>query len=209
MEITSEKARLLLIVHPPVTDNGGDEINERQTVPWVWALGPFGSWPCTLKEAEEDFATYTTWNYGKCLRLRSAVTFKSGWGYGATKMQETVNSKEDSMSQFEEDIQLAVRNTILKIIKKGDWIGIDRYNPIKIGVDHLKRVYNAVDWTLVDYLVTAKVEQIIADKIVNSMTKEITNDVKQILCDRVLREELRSLLRTKIQTAVDATHTNG
>ena len=42
-----------------------------------------------------------------------------------------------------------------------------------------------------------------ADKIVNKIVTEFSNDIKQIMCNRELREDLRYCMRTKIEEIND------
>jgi hypothetical protein len=62
-------------------DEDGDAIDQRQTVPWVMALGPFGSWPARLEEAIADLQGQTDFATGRSFRLGRVVLYKSGWGY--------------------------------------------------------------------------------------------------------------------------------
>jgi hypothetical protein len=64
-------------------DDDGGTIDTRQTEPWVWALGPFGSWPETAAAARADINAHPEWRLGKSLRIGWCVTHKPGWGYGA------------------------------------------------------------------------------------------------------------------------------
>lgn len=64
-------------------DDEGDSIDPRQTVPWVWALGPFGSWPERLEDAVANLLKQTDFTTGRSFRLGRVVTFKPGWGYAA------------------------------------------------------------------------------------------------------------------------------
>ena len=88
------EARAMLEVREPIEvairlrDGGlldvhGDSIDERCTEPWVMALGPFGSWPCTLADAEKDFAKHPEWWAGESFRLGHVVVYARGWGYAA------------------------------------------------------------------------------------------------------------------------------
>lgn len=62
-------------------DEDGNIIDERQTVPWVMALGPFGSWPARLEEAIADLQGQTDFATGRSFRLGRVVLYKPGWGY--------------------------------------------------------------------------------------------------------------------------------
>lgn len=93
-DMTNVEARKLLKVWPAkavsfttksgkLLDDEGDPISDVQTVPHVLALGPFGSWLCTLEEAEKDFANHENWYDCQSFRVGYAVVYKQGWGYAA------------------------------------------------------------------------------------------------------------------------------
>lgn len=62
-------------------DDDGDAIDRRQTVPYVWALGPFGSWPTTLEDARKEIGEPEEWFTGDSFRLGCVATWKPGWGF--------------------------------------------------------------------------------------------------------------------------------
>lgn len=64
-------------------DEDGNIIDERQTVPWVMALGPFGSWPARLEEAIADLQGQTDFATGRSFRVGRVVLYKPGWGFAA------------------------------------------------------------------------------------------------------------------------------
>lgn len=71
-------------------DDDGDSIDPRQTVPWVWALGPFGSWPERLEDAVANLLKQTDLTTGRIFRLGRAVLYKPGWGYAAKPIPRVV-----------------------------------------------------------------------------------------------------------------------
>jgi len=98
-KLTAAEARALLVTYEPVEvawtskdgtrrDDDGESIDERCLVPWVMALGPYGSWPATLEAAEASFAEHTEWLHGTSMRLGSVVVWKRGWGYQAETKEE-------------------------------------------------------------------------------------------------------------------------
>jgi hypothetical protein len=62
-------------------DEGGSIIDERQLVPWVWALGPFGSWPERLEDAIGKLGARTGFETTRSFRVGRVVLYKPGWGY--------------------------------------------------------------------------------------------------------------------------------
>jgi hypothetical protein len=94
--LNATEARALLKVYPPKAvaytsatgrpmDDEGNEIDPREAVPWTMALGPFGSWPCTVEDAEKDFAAHPKWYTGESFRLGYVVVHRQGWGYAAVE----------------------------------------------------------------------------------------------------------------------------
>ena len=92
--MTPAEALALLDIQPPrevawtskdgtLRDDDGDKIDPRQAEPWVWALGPFGSWPETAEEAKREIAASEVWRHVDTLRIGWAIVRASGWGFGA------------------------------------------------------------------------------------------------------------------------------
>ncbi len=92
--MTADEAIALLDVKPAIEvawtskdgtkrDDDGDAIDERQTVPWVLAEGPFGTWPETLEDAVAKLRACTAFVVGPSLRVGRIVRFEPGWGYAA------------------------------------------------------------------------------------------------------------------------------
>lgn len=70
---TSKSGRLM--------DDEGDRIDERETVPYTWALGPYGSWVVTVEDATVTIREHDTWEEGRSFRLGRVATWKPGWGF--------------------------------------------------------------------------------------------------------------------------------
>lgn len=63
-------------------DEDGNIIDERQTVPWVMALGPFGSWPERLEDAIAKLGAHTSFETKRSFRVGRVVLYKlDWWGY--------------------------------------------------------------------------------------------------------------------------------
>lgn len=71
-------------------DEDGDTIDPRQTEPWVWALGPYGSWPETLVAAIARLNEHEVFGVGRSIRLGRVVIFKPGWGFAAKPIEAAV-----------------------------------------------------------------------------------------------------------------------
>lgn len=75
-------------------DEDGASIDARQAEPWVWALGPFGSWPVRLDEAVAKLQAHTDLATEACLRLmvlRRSVA-RGEWHLGPTDLAGPVSA---------------------------------------------------------------------------------------------------------------------
>jgi hypothetical protein len=106
-----------------------------------------------------------------------------------------------SEMSFEEILQKAIQHTVIDFIRKGDWMKIDYNARVNVDSAWLREMHSRVSMDNVMELVKSQVEQRIADGIINSMTAEIATDVKSIMSNKELREDLRSVLRAKIREA--------
>jgi hypothetical protein len=97
-----------------------------------------------------------------------------------------------------------IERSVLKKIGSGEWLQIDYKDRISIDVELLKDVYASLDMGRVKSILTDKLHNHIADKILNSIAAEIATDVKQILSQKELREDVRATLREKVREVVGA-----
>jgi hypothetical protein len=102
---------------------------------------------------------------------------------------------------FDEDIQQAVRDSLVKLIRSGDWLKLDYNAKIPIDTAFLRRVQSTVNLDHVLAKLADKIEDRIADAIFNSMATEIATDIKRIMSNTELREDLRAVLRAKMREA--------
>jgi len=109
------------------------------------------------------------------------------------------------MENFEKDLMQSIQTTILNQIRKAEFVQTGYSAPkVQIPQSVLMDCYNAIDIAKVKRIVTERIEEEVAGKIVNSLLTECANDVKQIMSNRELREDLRGILRSKIKEAKDA-----
>lgn len=111
---------------------------------------------------------------------------------------------ENTVPSFEQQMVQAVQSTVIKALRDGNWLAIEYKDRIRIDPAVLRAVYESVDMERVRNLVKEKVEERIADTMFNALVTEVATDVKQILSNRELREDIRSLLREKIRSAESA-----
>jgi uncharacterized membrane protein YheB (UPF0754 family) len=105
---------------------------------------------------------------------------------------------------FDEDIQQAVRDSLVKMIRSGDWLKLDYSAKLPIDTAFLRRVQNSVNLDNVLAKLTDQIESRIAEAIFNAMATEIATDVKKILSNMELREDVRAILRAKIRNVAEA-----
>lgn len=106
---------------------------------------------------------------------------------------------------FEGRVHRALEDSIVKMVRDGNWITADYASRVKIDAATLRGFYAAVDMERVKARVVERVEDHIADKILNSLATETATDIKQILSNKELREDVRAVLRSKIRDMVAAT----
>lgn len=107
------------------------------------------------------------------------------------------------MVNFEEKFNDLIQKKIINDISKHDLIKISYDNRYEVPHEILKECYEKIDIEKVKEKIISRLEEEMADKIVNKMVTEFSNDIKQIMCNRELREDLRYYMRTKIKEIND------
>lgn len=112
------------------------------------------------------------------------------------------------MTDFEQSVKAAAEKAVLKIIAEGQWIAPDYANRFKIPPDMLADIWRLVDADKIKAKMVERLENELADRIMNHMAAEMATDVKQILSVQERREALRSIARehmnTIMRTGLDA-----
>lgn len=98
---------------------------------------------------------------------------------------------------FEDSMVAAVRNGLFTVAP-------DYTRRTIVDPAILTEIYAKVDRARVVALVVEKAEERMADNIYNAMSHELSTDVKKILSNTELREDLRAILRAKIREAAAA-----
>lgn len=107
------------------------------------------------------------------------------------------------MENFEEKLLDMLQKKILSDISKQELISVKYDDKIPIPENLLTEVYMSLDIEVIKKKLKERLEEEMADKIANKMITEYSNDIKQIMCNRELREELRSYMRGKIRKIAD------
>jgi hypothetical protein len=108
------------------------------------------------------------------------------------------------MDDFTKDLVAAVQQSVLKMVREGNLVLPDYAARAKVPAAKVQELYDSVDWNRVRALVIAEVEQAVADKILNAMATEMATDIKQILSNKELREEVRGFIRAGIRRVAEA-----
>lgn len=100
---------------------------------------------------------------------------------------------------FEKDVIEIIKRKILTDIFKTEFIKVDYSNRYSIPTSFLTSVYNSLDLENIKKKLIERLENEMADKIANKMITEYSNDIKQIMSNKELREELRNFAKSKIE----------
>ena len=99
------------------------------------------------------------------------------------------------MSPFEESIKQAAEKSLLKVVMEGSWIQPDYANRFKVPADLLSDIYALVDREALKISIGKRLEEELADRVVNLLAAEIATDIKQILSVKERREAIREVAR--------------
>jgi hypothetical protein len=96
---------------------------------------------------------------------------------------------------IEERIKEAAERSILKVIADGSWVVPDYAHRIQLPRDLMNEVWQMVDLSTVKRLLKSRIEQELADRIVNAIAAELSTDIKQVLSVAERREAIRAIAR--------------
>lgn len=98
----------------------------------------------------------------------------------------------------------AMEDSLVAMIRKGDWIQPDYNSRMKLDMSLVRWLYDSVDKERVKARVLTVMEDHIADKMLASIATELATDVKQVMSNKELREEFRALVRERVKASVAA-----
>lgn len=102
---------------------------------------------------------------------------------------------------FAEQVRRAAEESIVKTLKSGDWLKVGFGDRMTVTPGNLREVYQSVDMVRVGEILKVKIEQKVADAILNNLATEVATDVKKIMSNTELREDCRAVIRDKIRQA--------
>lgn len=103
------------------------------------------------------------------------------------------------MSQFEKRLKNLTEEAILKLAKKGEFFKTDYSSRQTLPPDFMSGVWALVDVEKVKKQMAKRLEEELANRIVNQMAAELATDVKQILSVKERREALRAVARENME----------
>ena len=107
------------------------------------------------------------------------------------------------MENFEQVLVDVVQKKVLKDIGLLTMVDIPYNERFKVPVSFLSDIYKSLDLEKIRMRLIENLENEMADKIANKLITEYSNDIKQIMGDKNLREELRFYARDKIKAIAD------
>lgn len=107
------------------------------------------------------------------------------------------------MENFEQNLVDLIQKKIISDISKQDLVKVEYNDRYSIPSSFLNEVYRALDLNKIKDKLIENLENEMADKIANKMITEYSNDIKQIMSNRELREDLRYYARDKIRAIVE------
>lgn len=103
------------------------------------------------------------------------------------------------MENFNEKLIEIVQQKIIKGIASQELIKVDYNDRISLPNSFIKEVYQSLDLNKIKLRLIENLEKEMADKIANKLMTEYSNDIKRIMCNQELREDLRHYAREKIR----------
>lgn len=107
------------------------------------------------------------------------------------------------MENFEQILMDMVQKKMLQDISKSSLVEIPYNERFKVPVSFLNDVYKSLDLEKIRSRLIENLENEMADKIANKLITEYSNDIKQIMSNKELREDLRFYARDKIKAIVE------
>lgn len=107
------------------------------------------------------------------------------------------------MENFEQILMDIVQKKMLQDISKASLVEIPYNERYKVPANFLNEVYKSLDLEKIRKRLIENLENEMADKIANKLITEYSNDIKQIISNKELREDLRFYARDKIKAIVE------
>lgn len=107
------------------------------------------------------------------------------------------------MENFDSKLVNMIQEKIIKDISKQDLVKVEYGDRVSLPSSFIREVYQSLDIEKIKAKLVENLENEMADKIANKLITEYSNDIKQIMSNRELREDLRHYAREKIRAIVE------
>ena len=94
---------------------------------------------------------------------------------------------------FEEKIHKLAEESVIKIAENGDWFTISYENRVKLPPELYRDVWNMLDVEEIKRKLKTRIEQELADRLVNNIAAELSSDIKALLSNKERRDEIREI----------------
>ena len=108
------------------------------------------------------------------------------------------------MTDFEQQVKAAAEKAVLQFIGSGGWLLPNSEARLKIPADWIADCWRLVDVDKLKRCIANRLEEELADRMVNHMAAELATDIKQILSVKERREMLRGLARDHMDAVMKA-----
>lgn len=108
------------------------------------------------------------------------------------------------MTDFETAVKHAAEKAVLRIISDGNWIQPDYANRYAMPKEFMADIWKLVDVEKLKAAMAARLEDELANRIINHLAAEIATDVKQLLSNEERREALRAVARENMDRICSA-----
>lgn len=109
------------------------------------------------------------------------------------------NTTLPAWEDFEREMVVRARQSIMKAFASESFVMPDYANRVKIPAELVQRVYSLVDRDEVIRLLAPKINELIANRIAARIATELAGDVKRVLADKAIRDQLRETVRQVIE----------
>ena len=100
---------------------------------------------------------------------------------------------------FDEQLMQLIKKNIVKQLSNVEFLKVDYSDRISLPSDFLQQAYRLIDKEKIMIKVVDRLEEELANTMVNKVMTEYKNDIKDIMCNRELRNDLKYFLRRKIE----------
>jgi hypothetical protein len=108
------------------------------------------------------------------------------------------------MSDFEAQVKAAAEKAVLHHVSGGQWLLPNYESRLKVPAEWMAEMWRLVDSDKVRRQVAARIEDELAERMVNHIAAELATDIKQILSVKERREALRALAREHMDSVMKA-----